>query len=426
MQAVSTVVSISKPALDGTLLLLSPDESQAQRLAARLRHLVTLRWADSHHLAQARTILDEQRQGLVLLDYSKGHAEISSEIARQLIAMDPDISLLGIGSTSTDRGAGVLAALRAGVKDFIDVDAPDHEVLDLLNTVLAQVKRVKEGQGTHAAARGQLILLCGVRPGTGTSTLAAHLGALAASAGSSEGSLASNRVMLLDLGHSRGDAGMYLGINSDFHVADALRHANRLDATLMQTAAPHHGSGLAVLGQSRESSVPLRDNVDVGPLVDRLLSMFDVVLCDLASASIQDVSPNLLQAADEIWLIADQGVGSLVSLDACLHELERANARDLRVSLVINRYDEGCGIVAPRIAERFGLPLIASLPERSRQLRASANHGALLHEVSPRDAYARALSPLLSRLRLRVKPEPPVPAWRKLIQRSGSSLWKRR
>jgi len=425
MQAKPSVVTLTKPALDSTLLLYSPDESNAQRFSARLRNLVMLAWCDSLQFSASRRVLDEHQPRLVLLDFSRGYTEASAEIARQLMALDPGLILLGIGSAASDRGACVLSAMRAGLKDFIDIDAGDDEILDQLKTALDQLLSAVDGHPARARKRGQLVLVCGARPGLGSSTLAAHLGALAAAVKPSAATPASsNNVMLLDLGHSSGDIGLYLGTGGDFHFDDALRNASRIDATLVRTAMPRHASGVAVLGQPRERAISLA-GPDVGPLLDRLLAMFDLVLCDLDTRMLDDVAHSMLKMADEIWLVADQALGSMVALDACLRQLERAQARDLRVSLVVNRYDEACGITAARMAERFGLPLLAVLPERSRSLRAAANRGSLLHETASSDAYVRALAPLLGRFRLRCKRESESGGWKTLFNRWGGTLWKR-
>ena len=52
--------------------------------------------------------------------------------------------------------------------------------------------------------------------------------------------------------------------------------------------------------------------------------------------------------------------------------LERLHARDLRVSLVANRNHDAYAMAPSWLAERFQLPLLATLPERSRALGMSA------------------------------------------------------
>ena len=122
------------------------------------------------------------------------------------------------------------------------------------------------------------MLLLGSRPGIGTSTLAVHLGALAMPAEPKPA--ASPQALLLDLGHPGGDAALYLGVSGDFHYPDALRHADRIDATFARTALPHHASQLAVLSQPADIGEPPANMAEAEVLVDRLLGIFDLLLCE--------------------------------------------------------------------------------------------------------------------------------------------------
>ncbi len=392
-----TTLPTSKPEPGVDLLFFSPDEKRAQRVSLRLRHLATVHWEDSRHFSPEWWAQQRNGSRLILLDYASGNADVSTVLARQLGELAPDARLLGIGSTGTDKATGVLAALRAGVLDFIDMDADDNEIRVLLDHA-SRRSPPAPAQMTAPRKRGQLVILLGARPGIGTSTLAAHLGALAMPG--EPAPAASPQALLLDLGSPGGDAALYLGVAGDFHYNDAVRHAGRIDSTFARTALPHHASQLAVLSQPSGTTEPPANVADADVLVDRLLGIFDLLLCDLGGLPCRHIPPGLLRAADDIWLVADQSIGSMVSLDDCLRELEKAQARDHRLSLVINRHDDACGITPRQIAERFALPLLASLPERARALRGSANQGLLLHQVTPRDPYIRALKPLLAKFRI--------------------------
>jgi pilus assembly protein CpaE len=360
----------------------------------------------------------------VLLDYAGETADASTTLARQLHALTPDVPLIGVGSTAADRATGVLAALRAGVRDFIDMDATDEEIRALLNHALEHAATVQTPPAATPRKPGQLVILLGVRPGVGTSTLAAHLGVLSMPAAKPAGEAAADSVaphsLLLDLGSPQGDATLYLGAKGDFHYEDALRHASRIDATLIRTAMPRHASQLAVLAQALESP----EGADASALIERLLGLFELVLCDAGGLPLRHIPPALLKSADEIWLVADQGIASMVSLDLCLRQLAELHVRDKRLSLIVNRHDEDCGISARQIAERFELPLLAALPDRGRALRSSANQGLLLHQVAPHDAYLRALTPLLAKLHIGVKDSTDSSRWKRLFNRKGEHRWK--
>jgi pilus assembly protein CpaE len=421
MQTAAAILPFGKLELGVKLLFYSPDEQRAQRLAARLRHMATVHWEDSRRFSAEHWAALRAEHRLVLLDYACETADASTTLARQLNALSPETPLLGVGSTAADRATGVLAALRAGVRDFVDMDASDDEIRTLLNHAL-QHAATNQTSATPAIRKpGQLVILLGVRPGVGTSTLAAHLGALSMPARTNnEADNAAPHSLLLELGVPHGDAALYLGAKGDFHYEDALRNASRIDSTLIRTAMPHHVSRLAVLSQAQELAGP----ADAAPLIQRLLGLFELILCDLGGLPLRQIPPGLLQAADEIWLVADQGIASMVSLDLCLRQLAQLQARDQRLSLIVNRHDEECGIHARQIAERFELPLLAVLPERGRALRSSANQGLLLHQVAPNDTYLRALTPLLAKLHIGVKSSADSSRWKRLFHLRGEHRWK--
>jgi pilus assembly protein CpaE len=423
MQTAATILPFGKLELGVKLLFYSPDEQRAQRLAARLRHIASVHWEDSRRFSSEQWSALRGEHRLVLLDYASETADASTALARQLSALSPDTPLLGVGSTAADRATGVLAALRAGVRDFIDMDASDEDIRASLQHALEHAAAAEASTSPATRKPGQLVILLGVRPGVGTSTLAAHLGALSMPAktrGDATTESVAPHSLLLDLGVPHGDASLYLGAKGDFHYEDALRHATRIDNTLIRTAMPHHSSRLAVLSQTREFS----GAADAAPLIERLLGLFELILCDLGGLPLREIPQGLLQAADEIWLVADQGIASMVSLDLCRRQLIELNARDVRVSLIVNRHDEECGINARQMAERFELPLLATLPDRGRALRSSANQGLLLHEVAPNDAYLRALTPLLAKLHIGMKSHADSSRWKRLFHRKGEHRWK--
>lgn len=444
MTSTASILPMSQlePGVD--VLFYSSDEKHAQRLAARLRDLARVHWEDSRLFSPASWHSQYRGRYLVLLDYANDDAPASTEIAHQLLTMAPGLPLFGVGSTASEHAAGILAALRAGVLDFFDLDASDAELRVLLEHA------AKLPTDTHAATTsapvprrlGQLVLLLGVRPGVGCSTLAAHLGALAAPAppkpaagnapsGAEKPAAAdapAPQALLLDLGQPASDAELYLGVTGEFHYADALRNAGRIDATLLRSALSRHGaSQLAVLSQDAQAPLYAPDAAEAGVLVERLREHVDLVLCDLGGLPVRQIPASLLHAATEIWLVVDQGIATMVSLDRCLRDLQQAGARDQRLGLVVNRHDDDCSLAPQQIAKRFELPLLATLPNRSHSLLISANQGKLLHQSAPRDPYIRALAPLRARLHTaNMPPSSAIPWWKRLFPRAGGSPWKTR
>ncbi|MCC7633889.1 AAA family ATPase [Stenotrophomonas rhizophila] len=409
-----------------TLVLLAPDCGLLAALAAKLPVGTPLHWEDS----ASPTALDAHRRAgacIVLLDYRREQATASAELGRQLQRSLPELPLVAVGSTASDQVDGIVAAVRAGLRDILDLESNTADIDAVLRRAAGTAGvRAVPAEAPHKA---RLVLVLGARAGVGSSTLAAHVGVLAqqlghpaaATALESDPTRHSNSLLLLDLGQPAGDVALYLNLDSQFHYDDALRNANRIDATLARTAMTRHPGGLALLGQPAGSEAgPI---ADPAVLVQRLRGVFDTVLCDLGGAPLRQIPRSLLNSADDIWLVADQAIGTLVSLDLMLKQLDTLGARDGRLQLVVNRHDEAGGLAPAQIAQRFALPLLATLPDCNR-LRASANHGHLLLHDAPRDPYLRALTPLLARLDPAVAGALPR-GWReKLALRLSGLQWK--
>jgi pilus assembly protein CpaE len=412
-----------------SLVLYAPSRELAALLAERLTADARVHWVDS---AAGSAALDAWRrtpQCVVLLDFRHGAAAASTGLARQLQRAQPDLTLVAVGSTASEQVDGIVAAVRCGLRDILDLDTPSADMHAVLRRAAGAAGAAGRSTPADTPHKARLVLVLGVRAGVGSSTLAAHLGVLAqqlsppaAAEGSDPGAPATaNATLLLDLGQPAGDTALYLNLDSQFHFDDALRHAGRIDATLVRTAMTRHSGGLTLLGQPAGSDGGLLP--DPAVLVQRLRGLFETVLCDLGGVPVRQIPRSLFNSADEIWLVADQAIGTLVSLDQVLKQLEGLGVRDARLHLVINRHEEDGGLSPGQIAERFALPLLATLPDCHR-LRSSANHGHLLLQDAPRDPYLRALTPLLLHLdeaAARALPR----SWReKLALALGGLQWK--
>ncbi|ENE1253059.1 fimbrial protein [Stenotrophomonas maltophilia] len=401
------------------LVLYGMDRELLPRLAAKLPPTTTLHWQDSSMPTSAQD-LQRGPQSLVLLDFRPEHAAASSLLAQQLQQTQPDLPLVAVGATSAAQVEGVVIALRAGLRDVLDLDSDNIGIEAALRRALSP-RPAATAQHAHKA---RLIVLLGVRAGVGTSTLAAHLSVLAQQTRAlAQGEALQQDGLLMELAQPSGDLALYLNLDSRFHYEDALRNASRIDATLARTAMARHDTGLVLLDRASGSdAVPPSDP---GALLQRLRSVFASVLCDAGGCPLRQMPPLLLDQADEIWLVTDASIATLVSLDQALKHLAGQREREKRLQLVINRHDDSSGMSPEQIARRFEVPLLATLPERPR-VRLAASQGHLLLQDAPRDPYLRALAPLVSRLDPAACPVQAHGLRERLSLALGGSQWKTR
>ncbi|AOK58953.1 fimbrial protein [Burkholderia ubonensis] len=346
---------------------------------------------------------------IVFIDFSGAQAAASAAAAAVRVA-HPGLPVVALGTLAEPESA--LAALRAGVRDFIDVSGAAEDALRITRGLLEHA-----GGGEPANRHGKLVALLGARAGMGVSTLAANLSvwlhkrgsagaadgaAIGASSGaSSGGSTASlgRQTALVDLGLPTGDSALFLNTRCEFHFVEAVRNLRRIDRTFVNTALTRHASGVALttlppnLADLREVSY-----ASCVGLLNRLRAFFDQQLVDLGGFSNREFVAQIATASDEAWLVCDQNVASIVSAVDLLEGLRDAGVDSGKIRLVVNQYDPALSLTPTQIADRLGVALLATLPARRVPIGQAANQGRLIVDTAERDPYVRALEPLAERL----------------------------
>lgn len=333
-----------------------------------------------HAVAMTSQALDERIAAsaprAVFLDFSGAHAATSATLHQHLRRDWPALAVLGTGTA--DEPATLLAGLRAGVDDFIDMAAPPP---DAENTLAALLERRSTQK---AAVRGRTVALLGARAGLGTTTLAASLTLLMQDA--------TSRAALLDLGLPARDGLLYLDTQSSFSFVDGVHNLRRLDQTLLHTAFAHHAGGAAVLPlppsltQIREIS-----HADSAALIRRMADFFDYQFIDLGGFTTVDFIARTVAEADRTWVVCDQSIGAILSTANMLRELETRGIEVQRFSLVVNKIDPAVSLTARDIAARLRLPLAHVLPMRRTALLTAAGRGEMLVRTARNDPYTQAV-----------------------------------
>ncbi len=387
-------------------LFCSTDNGVAARLGAALGELGLLTQEVPAHEKLAQR-LAEIAPRLVFLDFTPdaqapGKLLRTADLARSLAKVAPQLPRVAVGAITEPESA--IAALRAGVSDFVDPSSDPQEVRDVVQNIMALCANqgASELPGTKRS-----VLLLGARAGVGTTTLAVHLAGLlqdrmtTAAQGRHAGTQGrdlplSERVALMDLGWPVGDCQLYMNVSGEFDFVQAVRELRRLDPTLLSSALAHSHHGVSILSLPRDMAEMRHvSQADSLLLFDRLRENFGLVIADAGGFGHPEFVSGLARAAGETWLVTDQSVGSLVSLDAQIKELQEHHVDTSNLRLLVNKYDERYGMTATQIAERFGLSLVGTLPDRTMPLMVCTNQGKLLHEVSERDAYVRSMVSLV-------------------------------
>jgi pilus assembly protein CpaE len=339
--------------------------------------------------------VSELRPGLVFLHFSAELAGQSARLAEQLQRLFPTLPLVAVGHA--DEPGVMLAALRAGVKDFIDLRDAPAEAEAVVKRLAVPSEQVRPAE---AARQGKIVALLGARPGVGVTSLAVNLAAAARRHLPRHAKTdARAEVLLMDLGLPARDGALYLNLSPGFHFVEAVRNLRRFDQVFVQTALSRHGNGVCVLplpaalGELRDISY-----AEAIGLLERLRAFFDMQIIDLGGFGNAEFTAQIVKAADSVVLVADQSVGAIVSAAELVHELRARDVDRDDLHLLVSRFDPRLGVDAAQIARRVEVQSVATLPDSREALVLAMNRGAVLADDDPHSPYVRALAELLARL----------------------------
>ncbi|MGB3070733.1 MAG: pilus assembly protein CpaE [Ottowia sp.] len=388
------------------LLLVHAGQSEGALIQSWMRNV--LKGAQPHFAQFQEAVADivqYHQPHAVLIQFDPGCLDAAVALAAYLKLNHPQIPRLAIGRTRDP--SCMLAALRSGVQDFFDVDAPSAAAQQTLQQLITRPPSAASG-----AVQAPQTAILSARAGLGCSLLAAHLswylqtrltrlapfnagsGDVPATGPGSGGEALTS--LLIELGTPGGDCAIYLNTPGDFSFTDAVSQQLRLDRRMAQTALGRHQSGLRLLTQPSRSH--LSAPAEVEALLKRLSQYFRHIVLDLGAVESPQLARSVLSHANEIWVVCDQSVASVVWTAELLQQIEQIQVARDRVQLIVNRHDPRLELSAEQVARQLKLPLLAAIPECRRELSEVVNQGMLLGPGSRREPYVHAVEKLADHL----------------------------
>ena len=336
----------------------------------------------------------------VLIEFDTATTDMATHLVAQIRTAQPHLPLIAVGSTQYPQA--MLAALRAGVHDFLEVDSAAPIALQ---TVQEAIQRRPAPQDTGPAA--PLTAILSARSGLGSSLLAAHLSwylqQLLQPPRNHKTQLnppSELETLLVDLSHpNHGDSHLYLNTPGEFDFVQAVNNLRRVDRRLASSGFARHDSGLRVLSLPRQSAL-LRDIslTDTDTLLQRLRQYFGHIVTDLGTTTLTPLSTRVVRRASQIWVLCEQSVVSMVATTELLQKLAELEVDRQRVQLIVCRHDKQLELEPAQIAKQLNLPLLGVIPERRKELVQAVNRGQLLPPQQRREPYVQAVSQLAEHL----------------------------
>lgn len=343
---------------------------------------------DALSLERVLQLVDVTGTRLVFISLSHGGLRQETAFLDGLAAAKPLLPIIAVAEAHDQ--TLLLAALRAGARDFMTPELRPEEAISLIRHTLDRTHSLTVSPGEN----GWVAAVISARPGGDAPMLALHL-ALAIQAQSPQ-----HKTLLLDLGTPPADTLLFLGVNSSYTFVDAVRSLRRLDATLIETAFGRHKSGLHLLAMPEDPHLAAQGitSADVYVLLGTLRRYFTHVVINLGGVPASDFLYLTLGRVDRVVLIAEQSLPSCKQNMTLLQHL-RENKIDLgNASLVLDHYLSKMPPDADSVAKGMGLPLLATLPSSGMARLSVMNSGESIFDTAPQDSYATAVRRLAREL----------------------------
>ncbi|HEV2269173.1 MAG TPA: AAA family ATPase [Steroidobacteraceae bacterium] len=293
--------------------------------------------------------------------------------------------LIAVGSNNDT--AAMRLAMQAGARDVLPLPLVEADLIAALARIHRDHRAVATGR------EGSVTAFINAKGGCGATFLACNVAhALALES--------RNRVALVDLDLQFGTAPLYFDLFPKRGLLQALENLDGMDDTALEGYVVRHSSGLAVLGQAAQDTLPLGSvsAERVNELLNVFVKTHDHTLIDLPRR-IDPIAVRVLERAQHVVLVVQQAVTVLRDASRLMGCLRR----DLgigadRIAVVLNRYEKDGAISLDDVRSTLACGEIAAIPNDFRSVSECISAGQPLLSHVRSAAITKAVAALAVKL----------------------------
>jgi pilus assembly protein CpaE len=303
------------------------------------------------------------------------------------------------------------AAMRAGIRDVIDLARGGEDLREALFRALAWSEKVRSHKEDGASASsssktGTVVSVFSSKGGTGKTFLSSNLAAAIAVR-----SLQDTAILDLELGV--GDVFSYFGKEPTRPLQDLIAVSEEADReTILGMGTPLH-SHLWGFGSPADPAARQVSGEAMGKVVRALRAAFDYLVID-GTAEYSDPALAAFDLSQTICLIAGLDVVSLRHLSLALDTLLTMGLPRERFQIVLNRADSKVGL-DPQEVERILRIRVDTMIPSSRLVPTFLNQGRPIVLEEPRADVSTSVFALADKFI--VRPEAPIQKRRRFARR---------
>lgn len=328
------------------------------------------------------------RVDVVFFEFSDETSAERVILVERLLERIPKMVVVGLGQEGDSEL--LLAAMRAGARDFFVLRRDEAKVAELLGRLLRRAESIQSQTGKQGRVFGVMAAV----PYGVIAFLAEHLAlACAEHLGKSE------RVLLVDVAIPVGAANIFLNLTQTYGVLDAVNDGSRCDTTLVDTAFTRHVSGLYVLSLPEDViGRPYIDGEELLKLLAVLRTLFGCIVVAFDGHLPGEVLRGLIGLCDRTLMLTDQSILKSRHSKYLLRALRLDGCPLDRVGLVIDNYRRRVGLEPQNLADLVDLRVLATLSTQSANRIQAMNQGESMFACAPKDEYCAGVRQLAGAL----------------------------
>lgn len=289
-------------------------------------------------------------------------------------------------------------ALRVGIKDVISAPIDQQQLIDTVDRIaedlpsgdsLTTYSSGIDPADPDGGELGRVIAVFSTKGGSGKSVTASNIAVALARR-------SKKPVVLID-GHLQfGDIAVMLKLHPESTVADAIGQIDALDADMLNNMmAVHEQTGLRVLAAPVEPTFADKiSGQQMARLIEIVRTFAGHVIVDLP-AIFNDVVLNVLEASDQMLLVAGLDIPNIKNVKIGLATLALLNIPNENIHLVLNRSDSKVKLDLAEVERTLGVVAAAHVPS-DIVVPISVNKGSPVVLSAPKSGVARAFEQLAS------------------------------
>jgi pilus assembly protein CpaE len=290
-----------------------------------------------------------------------------------------------IGTAPTKDADTVLAAMRAGVLEFLVVP-PDAEEL---RVAVSRVLALSSGGGS---AQGRVYTVYSAKGGLGTSTIAASLAWELAHRNGKQG------VALADFTTTGAGVRVMLNLSPLYDLGNITARTDRIDRDLLRSVMVAHPEGVSVLAAAEEvDAAEALDTSTANRLFEVLRQEYQYTVVD-SDHHFADPTLAALDAADRIVLVTQLDVSALRSAQRTLGVFSRLGYLADKVVIVVNRRSDRDRISVSDAEKVLGRPVDFRVPNDYAACADAITNGQFVQRYAPSSPLVSSLNVIATKL----------------------------